>query len=184
MSPPSSARKLLKFSTLDFHLAAASPSKIGTPYEFRSRRASETEINTVDIMTTEAMITSRFQTLFSEAKPESIKEFSPTKKNFEKMQTSNIYAKYSNPKLQSLGNTRSSSRKQDTTRGALTTSIVFRPETDVAPEEDILSLDGNTQEMLASSPNTWREGKTMQGSVVRKKDKKKKRPSKRLETLV
>ena len=170
----------MKFSTSDLH-SPSSASKVQTPYEFRSRRASETEINTVDIVTTDAMITSRFQTLFSEAKPESIKEFSPTKKNFEKMQTSNIYAKYSNPKLQTLVNTRTSYRKQDTTKVAFSTSIVFRPETDIAPEEDILSLDGNTQEMFASSPKTWREGKTMKDSLANKKEKKKKRPSKRVE---
>ena len=185
MSPPSSSRKLFKFSTSDFNLAAASPSKVGTPYEFRSRRASETEINTVDIMTTEAMITNRFQTLFSEAKPESIKEFSPTKKNFEKMQTSNIYAKYSNPKMQSSGNMRSS-RKQDT-RLANLTSIFFNPldqETEIVPEEDIISFGGgNTQEMSAALPKSWKEGKTMKNSTMSKKEKKK-RPSKKLENII
>ena len=164
MSPPSSSRRLLKFGTLE----TASPSKSRTPYDFRSRRASESEMNTADIMAMETLMSNRFQTLFSEAKPENIKEFSPImKENFSKMQSSNLYSSRSNPKL----TTRTISDK----RFLNMTSIIMSPRFDdvvMSPEEDVVSVDEGLQDTYASRPKLWSPNQTLKSFVLKKKDKK------------
>lgn len=193
MSPLSSDRKLLKFSTMNLNSPVSASSNVQTPYEFRSRRASESEINTVDFAITENMITSRFQTLFPEARADTVKEFSPTKKNYDKMQSSNLYLSTSNPKLyQSAGNTQSlfPIKQQRNIKNQIT-SIVFPPTSpytepgEGVPEEDVISFDGNSQAMSASLPKLWKDGNKMKSSVnLQKKKSKKKDSSKRCETVL
>jgi len=167
----SSNRKLLRFSTLN----SPNQSKAPTPYEFRSRRASETEMNTADILAKETLMSNRYQTLFSEAKPESVKAMSPMmKENFTKMQSSNLYSSRSNAKLPRGRNSQSPEKKLINLP-----SIVFSPEAEnldpdaaPAPEEDVISFDDHPQETYASSPNTWKVGKTLQNFLSSQKMKK------------
>jgi len=188
MSPLSTDRKLLRFSTAD--LQSPVSSKIHTPYEFRSRRASETEINTVDFVATEALVSNRFQTFFSEAKPDNVKQFSPIiKENYTKMQSSNLYSSgYSNTKLQhSLpGNPKSLLTKSERLGTKPMASIVFHPGTEPAEinPEEIFSFGENAETIYASQPKKWKNGKTMESSVNKKTKKSKKDVSKRCETVV
>ena len=69
--------RLVKFTTLDFQPPLSA--KNSTNREFRSRVASETEINSVDFAAAETELNNQFQTLFSEAKPETVRQTSPTK---------------------------------------------------------------------------------------------------------
>ena len=93
MSPVSSTRKFLKFTTID--LQSPQTTKNNTQFDFKTRIASENEIGSVDLVPMETLISNRFQTLFPEAKAETVRPTSPTKQNFEKMQTTNIYSKNS-----------------------------------------------------------------------------------------
>jgi len=188
-SPLSTDRKLLKYSTLD--LQSPTSSKVQTPFEFRSRRASETDMNTVDVLATEALVSNRFQTFFSEAKPESVKEFSPMmKQNYPKMQSSNLYSSWStNTKLyQSLANSKRSLIKPKVLVTKPEASIVFYPNTEpaeVVHPEEICSFEDNGEMMSASQPKLWKNGKTMESSVLKKKPKTRNRnSSKRCETVV
>ena len=93
-NPTSTNRKLLRFSSMDI----APPSlknQISSPpqSEMRSRRASESEIGTVDLAVAETIFSNRFQELHPEAKPEDVKQFNQIKQNYQKMQTSNLYSK-------------------------------------------------------------------------------------------
>jgi len=88
-NPLSSNRKFLKFTTLD--LNSQTSSRVQTPSELRTRVASENEIGSVDALPMETLIGNRLQTLFSEGKIEMIKQGSPTKENFKKLQS--IYSK-------------------------------------------------------------------------------------------
>ena len=94
MSPLSSNRKFLKFTTLDLQPQSASQ-RNPLQSEFRTRIASENEIGSVDLAPMETLINNRFQTFFPEAKAETVRPTSPTKQNFEKMQTTNMYSKSS-----------------------------------------------------------------------------------------
>jgi len=113
-------------------------------------------------------MSNRFQTLFSEAKPENIKEFSPImKENFSKMQSSNLYSSRSNPKL----TTRTISDK----RFLNMTSIIMSPRFDdvvMSPEEDVVSVDEGLQDTYASRPKLWSPNQTLKSFVLKKKDKK------------
>ena len=72
------------------------------------------------------------------------------------------------------------------------TSIVFSPTSpytetgENAPEEDVISLDEETQRTYASQPKLWNIGKTMKSSVNLQKKKKKTKQdgSKRCETVI
>ncbi len=76
------------------------PKSSSKPFDFRSRRPSEIEISPEELVAIEAVATERFQTLVSEAKPENVKiPSSPTKENYQKMQTANRDSIYSLPKL-------------------------------------------------------------------------------------
>ena len=110
MSPMSSNRKLLKFTTLDFN--SPTSARVNTPAEFRTRIASENEIGSVDLLPMETLISNRFQTLFSEGKIETIRQGSPTKENFEKMRATNPYTKNPSTGLLTISNPKSSLIKQ------------------------------------------------------------------------
>ena len=167
----SSNRKLIRFNTLE----SPNPSRSPTPYEFRSRRASETEMNTADILAMETLMSNRFQTLFSEAKPEIIKAMSPLmKENFTKMQSSNLYSSRSSSKFPTGRNSKTPEKKL-----VNLTSIVFSPETEnvdsdasPAPEEDVISFDDHPQDTYASSPKTWKGGNTLRNFLSKQKTKK------------
>ena len=77
LSPTSPNARLIKFTTFD--LQPPLTAKNSTNREFRSRVASETEINSVDFAAAETELNNQFQTLFSEAKPETVRQTSPTK---------------------------------------------------------------------------------------------------------
>jgi len=83
----------LKFTTID--LQSPQTTKNNTQFDFKTRIASENEIGSVDLVPMETLINNRFQTLFPEAKAETVRPTSPTKQNFEKMQTTNMYPKSS-----------------------------------------------------------------------------------------
>ena len=117
MTPLSSNRKLIKFTTLD--LVSSTSPRVHTPFGLRTRVASENEIGSVDALPMETLISNRFQTLFSEGKIEMIKKGSPTKENFEKFKS--IYGRNSsiiNPKI---------SRIKQKTEAKPVTSIEFNP---------------------------------------------------------
>ncbi len=132
-------------------------------------------MNTADILAMETLMSNRFQTLFSEAKPEIIKAMSPLmKENFTKMQSSNLYSSRSSPKLQSARSQKSPEKKMINLA-----SIVFSPETenvysDAAPvnEEDVISFDDQPQDTYASSPKTWKGGNTLKNFLKKQKSKK------------
>ena len=77
LAPTSPNARLIKFSTLD--LQPPLSAKSSTNREFRSRIASETEINSVDFAAAETELNNQFQTLFSEARPETVRQAGPTK---------------------------------------------------------------------------------------------------------
>lgn len=85
VSPMSTSRKLLNIP-----LDTASPTLSKSPAKRgRTRRFSETEMANVDSVAVETLVTDRFQTLFGEGKTERVRENSPIKQNYERMQSAN-----------------------------------------------------------------------------------------------
>ena len=126
----STSRKLLKETTPDL----PSPILPKSPRKrvFRTRRLSESGIGNVDEGAVEILVTDRFQALFSEGKTLRVKENSPVKENYPRMQSANISsAKLSSSPL-SLGNSKGLSINCES-KLINRTSIVLSP-VDPSPE--------------------------------------------------
>ncbi len=79
----STSRKLIKISEALETLPQ--PKRI-----FRTKRGSETGMANVDSVAAETLVTDRFQTLYGEGKTERIRENSPVKQSYERMQSGSI----------------------------------------------------------------------------------------------
>jgi len=141
-SPISTSRKLLKIPDLE----TVSPTLPESPQKraFRTRIVSESQMGNVNEAAVETLITDRFQTIFSEGKTLQVKENSPVKENYSRMQSANIAStKLSSRNLNGLTiNCESPLRNR--------TSIVLSP-SDISPE---LAVEIGPQDSLFSPNET------------------------------
>ena len=162
----STSRKLLKLPTLE----SPSPTLPKSPQKrvWRTRRVSETETGNVDEVAIETLVTDRFQTLLSEGKILRVKENSPVKENYSRMQSANISsAKLSSPNSKGLSINYES-------RFINRTSILLSP-SDPAPELTIgigpLSASETLQGTNTLIPQALKDGKTFGSSLFSTQEK-------------
>lgn len=126
----------------------------------------------VDERAAETLVTDRFQTLLSEGKVKRVRENSPVKENYSRMQSANVSsAKFSNPSL--LGNSKGLSINCES-KFINRTSIVLSP-ADHSPELVLeigpLSSSETLQGTKTLILKTWKDGKPFGSSLFSTQEK-------------
>jgi len=142
----------------------------------------------VDSVAVETLVTDRFQTLFGEGKTERVKENSPVKQNYERMQSANIASSAKFSSSSRLVSPRDFNLNGERKFVNLT-SILLNPSSplsgsvvEIGPEEGLFSPIGSPRE--SSSPRFLKGEKNLEPVSQTSKEKTTKNQPERCQTII